>query len=502
MLGLILAVALILVLGFRFIHQASFMIAAVRYPFGLDYGEGIVWQQAMLIPGPRMYGDITRFPFIVFHYPPAYHLAVRAVSDLGVDWLATGRAISVISSFAGCGVLAAMAWSGLREITCPAAALLGAAVAGLVIVTCGPFVTFSPLMRVDMLAIALDLAGLWCVLASIERPFLSYVGFALFVLAVFTKQTSVAAPLAASVLLLTRPRQAVKATGFGIALGLVPLVILTWMTHGGFERHILLYNINRYSLHRLLYNLYRWDLPYIIYFVLAVASVCVGWRYVFRTAAPSVAALRYQVIVSRFARLLTLVTAYFCLCTLTLILYGKSGAGPNYMIEWMFAWSILVGLLAGIAANGLMTQGRSNGPSVQPVPALVILFLVLQAALLARTAHLPNDTVRAGLAELVRKVQAADKPVISDDMVVLMRAGKEVVWEPAIFAELATMKVWDEQPFLDMIKQHDFSFIIKTGTAMDASRFTPAVTSAIEAYYPRIEKIAGTTVHLPPDQPR
>jgi hypothetical protein len=87
-------------------------------------------------------------------------------------------------------------------------------------------------------------------------------------------------------------------------------------------------------------------------------------------------------------------------------------------------------------------------------------------------------------------------------MVVLMRAGKEVVWEPAIFAELATMKVWDEQPFLDMIKQHDFSFIIKTGTAMDASRFTPAVTSAIEAYYPRIEKIAGTTVHLPPDQPR
>jgi hypothetical protein len=29
-------------------------IAAIRYPFGIDYGEGIVWQQAMLIPGPRM----------------------------------------------------------------------------------------------------------------------------------------------------------------------------------------------------------------------------------------------------------------------------------------------------------------------------------------------------------------------------------------------------------------------------------------------------------------
>ena len=56
---------------------------AVRYPFGLDYGEGLVWQQALLIPGPRMYGAITDASFIVFHYPPVYHLAVRAAVLLG-----------------------------------------------------------------------------------------------------------------------------------------------------------------------------------------------------------------------------------------------------------------------------------------------------------------------------------------------------------------------------------------------------------------------------------
>jgi hypothetical protein len=48
--------------------------AVLAYPFG-DYGEGIVWQQALLIPGPRMYGPIDHLPFIVFHYPPVYHLA-------------------------------------------------------------------------------------------------------------------------------------------------------------------------------------------------------------------------------------------------------------------------------------------------------------------------------------------------------------------------------------------------------------------------------------------
>jgi membrane protein YdbS with pleckstrin-like domain len=33
-------------------------LRSVRYPFGLDYGEGIVWQQALLIPSARMYGAI------------------------------------------------------------------------------------------------------------------------------------------------------------------------------------------------------------------------------------------------------------------------------------------------------------------------------------------------------------------------------------------------------------------------------------------------------------
>jgi hypothetical protein len=35
-------------------------------------------------PGPRMHGPIDHLPFIVFHYPPAYHLASRAVMALGV----------------------------------------------------------------------------------------------------------------------------------------------------------------------------------------------------------------------------------------------------------------------------------------------------------------------------------------------------------------------------------------------------------------------------------
>ena len=42
-----------------------------------------------------MHGPIDHLPFIVFHYPPAYHLASRAVMALGVDPLAAGIPLSV-----------------------------------------------------------------------------------------------------------------------------------------------------------------------------------------------------------------------------------------------------------------------------------------------------------------------------------------------------------------------------------------------------------------------
>jgi len=48
-----------LVMALSTVHSAR--MQSIQYPYGLEYGEGIVWQQALLIPGPRMYGDIITF---------------------------------------------------------------------------------------------------------------------------------------------------------------------------------------------------------------------------------------------------------------------------------------------------------------------------------------------------------------------------------------------------------------------------------------------------------
>src|ERR1700722_12030679 len=129
--------------------------AVLAYPFGVDYGEGIVWQQALLIPGPRMYGSIDHLPFLVFHYPPVYHLASRAVMAFGVDPLAAGRIVSLAATAV---IAISIAWLVGAELpggVGRSAVLIGALTGALLPLSLGPVETWFDRMRVDMLAVAL-----------------------------------------------------------------------------------------------------------------------------------------------------------------------------------------------------------------------------------------------------------------------------------------------------------------------------------------------------------
>jgi hypothetical protein len=108
---------------------------ALAYPFSLDYGENIVWQQALLIPGPRMYGPIDHLPFIVFHYAPVYHMAARAVMALGVDPLAAGRAVSIAATAVILGSIAWLVVHGLAGRVGRSAQLVGAVTGALLPLT-------------------------------------------------------------------------------------------------------------------------------------------------------------------------------------------------------------------------------------------------------------------------------------------------------------------------------------------------------------------------------
>ena len=70
---------------------------------------------------------------------------------------------------------------------------------------------------------------------------------------------------------------------------------------------------------------------------------------------------------------------------------------------------------------------------------------------------------------LISEIRRSMQPVLSDDMVLLLRGGQEVQIDPAIFEALATVGTWNQAPFLQQLKNNAFAFVIEE----DPNRYTP-----------------------------
>src|SRR5262245_56912703 len=92
-----LAVLLVLL----FLNTAGFwwwMVQDASRQYELDYGEGIVLYQTSKVTDLRAaYKPIDTYPFVVFLYPPLYHLTVRTFGAFSTSLLAAGRWTSIIS---------------------------------------------------------------------------------------------------------------------------------------------------------------------------------------------------------------------------------------------------------------------------------------------------------------------------------------------------------------------------------------------------------------------
>lgn len=472
-------------------------IRAIGYRYELDYGEGIVWHQARQLFTAEAFGDIHGFPAIVYHYTPFFHLLSNALAALGLDGLAAGRLVSLLSTaafavFAGLICRHFARQDGDRGWTVS----VSAAIAGLLLLATYPVQIWSPLMRVDMLAFALSLAGFYFALRAFERGWLIHIAALAFVLAVFTKQTMIAAPAAVFlVLLLVRPRVAIAGIATCIITGLAALGILAWLTDGGFLRHVFLYNVNRFDPDRL-----GWILDIAGGHALIVAVGAVG----FAARLPQLGTLwhdRWSTNADPKAAAQTMLGLYLILTTAMLLLVGKSGSSVNYFIEWLGLVCVYCGLAVHdrIAPSPDAAGERKRkmfGPEIV-AGALAIQILILPSL---PYANIDDPERNRELAALEAQIRAADRPVISDDMVILIRAGQPVLWESAIFAELASTGVWDEAPFVRLIEQRHFAFFVTAGERGDErfdERYNPAVAEALYMAYPARGLMGRRTVHRP-----
>lgn len=488
------AIALLFaVLLYRAAQFAMTGWGAILYPWALDYGEGIVWQQARDILTPAAYGPIDGWPAIVFHYTPLYHtVSILAAQAFGTDELATGRAVSLVSTLLAAlatGAIAAMVVD--REYGTRGRRLAFAA-ASLLCLTFVPIIDWAPLMRVDMLAMALSLGGLAIGLKAIERPALVVPAALLFVAAVYTKQTSIAAPAALfAVLLFLRTRTALVGIGTCIVAGLATLLTLNMLTDGGFVRHIFLYNVNRIDLSRLMWIVF-------LFAAHAIFVAVAGWVAARRIAGlrsryASVRALRGASVAD--ARTLVLL-AYLLVNCLLLLLAVKSGSAINYFLEWCFAVAVFV------AIGAQEKTPPAPGPAYvgQVIAVGTPLLIAMQAFMTTGHDFHTNLNSRWSreLGVLSREIRAADRPTLSEDMVLVLRSGQPVLWEPAIFAELGSNGVWDEKPFIQRIRNREFAFILTSGERGQEKfdrGYNQAVSRAIEEAYPIKQRYATYVIY-------
>lgn len=494
-------------LGWRLWIFLDISAHALRFPFQLDYGEGIVWQQALMMFTSEAYGRIDGFPAIVFHYPPLYHSVTRGVAALtGGDMLYTGRAISIVSTLLTGLVIGLIVARTAPADTLRSARFLAGACGALAIFCLWPVIFWAQLMRVDMLAFLLSFLGFWAGLKSFERPAWMHATALCFVAAVYTKQTSISAPVALFGLMLwLRPSLARVGITMCTIWGIVTLVLLSWMTGGGFVRHVFLYNINQFEWNRIFMMLNIAVQVYFPFFwvVLSWVALSIADRRIVdlknRLTSQSASTIAQNYSDTAYLGILCYVVA----TTLMLVTIGKLGSSLNYLIEWLLTISLLVGT-AMYDVVRLVTKGKDDHSSDTRLALSVVVPMAIAAqAFLLKGPDFEiywNAKHLSQLEALSLRVGATQKPVISDDMVMLLRSGKKVAWEPAIFAQLANAGVWVEHPFIARIRDHEFAMFITVGHRGDSvfdGRYNPAIADAMDKAYPVKEILAGYTLHLP-----
>ena len=474
-------------------------IMALKTPGEIDYGEGIVmWQAANITSLKKAFHPIEIYPHNVFHYTPLFHVTSRIVNFFTGNLLVAGRLTSMLSLLGTCLVAAWLVARLVPPSRDKFARIIGALTAG-TLVFATPIWWWAVLMRVDTLAIFLSVCGIACFALARKRPLLGYVAFVFFVAAVYAKQTTLAAPAACVILAsIERPRYALKLLAVSVALGLAVLLTLQTATDGLFLRHIITYNQNPYYLEGLFAKLreHAGQIGAPLFFSIVFPAALIYRR---KRGRGMMQTLRLILARSDFERCVIVVGLYFLFAaTIAAATISKVGAYYNYYFEMDVAACLLSGLFLGWLLRRDSFRQRRRYPALQGlVLAMFLIYTSGNWALLQRMMATYENPPWDDSPAVVSFLKTLPEPVYSEDMVVLMQAGKEVPAEPAIITALARDGKWDETGFVAQIKRGEFHAIVIRNSLDDRWRFSEAVVNAIHERYYRTDNIGRFQIYLP-----
>lgn len=425
-LGWLFLLLLLLQFGLFLAHS----LAVLGHQGEAMYSEGILLNQVRLLSqGIPIYKAADQYPYTVAIYTPIYYLLMAALTKVIGLSLVAGRLVSLCAAFSiGCMIYAIVYKSGGR--------FFPALCAALIFFSFPPVRHWAALFRPDALAAALSLAGIFWLSRQPKRL---YLAGSFFVVAFLTKQSYLAAPLAAILFVLSNDwRAGLKLAAWTMTLAAVSLVGFQILTDGWFLFDIVVLNANPVRLSRVLAGFLAIFIFQIPYFGMIVGYLRAGW--------------------SRAERLFL---CYLLATLLHILAVSKRGSAPNYFLEPQAALSIV----SGLALNWLIFEKRlpslHRGLWNRLAFAGLVYLSVVAIFSCGDALSIADTTSRTSVPRRVAKViENVPGPVLSDDAVVVVKAGKPVVFEPYLFSLLAEEGKWDPELLITRIRGQEFDLLI------------------------------------------
>lgn len=476
--------------------------AAVNYGRSLrsvlefDFGEGIVlWQAQHILDTAKTYRNIDTPPHNVTHYPPLYHLAVRAAVGSDGDWLYAGRLVSYVSGLVLVLILGGLTFAILPRGTKPVDRITAAIVSGCSFFLIRPS-DWIRLARVDMLGLALMFGGLALVCAARKKLARELLGIALMVAAGFTKHAFFTVPAACLLAqLFFDRRRFVILAAWGAVLATVPLFYLQSVTHGGFLLNLLGYNVNPLLLSALTFHLRLLLQEHVG--LLALGSPLLVYGIVEGVRHGREKAWLRKVDASTFRWTIFLLALHLCISGVWLAGMGKVGSALNYALPFL----LTLNLGAGLTTWYLLTRWKTaRGMSIYPLACLAVAVALSQlpdVRPLVRTLPPASEAIATQERNrLIATLKAEKGPIYSEDMTALLQSGHDVPAEPAIVTLLAERGKWDESAFVNKFAQHYWSIVVVNDLS-SPERYSPAVRRAIADSYTESERFGETKLFRP-----
>ena len=462
-----------------------------------DYGEGHTLWMAQQMTNPALaYKPLDGLPYVIFPYPPLYLMVSKIVGLLTGNLLLAGRSVSLISTFGLAAVIAVLVAQSVPRSFPLLWRLSSGMLASALVLSTASVVGWASLMRVDMLGMMLMYGGLAVYILSGSRKSGQYLAVFLFVMAAFAKQTLLSAPVACAIFgLIVDPKTTIRVYGFALLLGAVGLAVCNWITDGGFLKNILSYNLNPFSW-EVVFAQFSSHLRLNVMMKLLLSGAALisvwkrerisrsGWRRFISTKASQ-----------SYPRAILIGSLNGLFAGLLAISIGKMGSVYNFFLAWDVSLCLLTGLyLFRLLATWHTRSRQKAGYSILVLSIIILLFI--PGRWLVSTVTEDFDGKINEEKQLVKLIQGTPGPVLSDNMLAVVKAGRKIEAETATLAFLTMAGGWNETPYADLFDNRYFSLIVTT-PLRDAGRYSHAVILSIEKNYQVHEKVGEYLIYRP-----